>query len=106
MIQARYGWTDSELGQIRLKDYDIKLKIVIEKSIRSERVKRSHAMTSAYMAWHNGMVMGKGEKINFHMFLNRLGLLDKENMNLKRVTKEEALAKAARIVKMDQKRKK
>jgi hypothetical protein len=63
-------------------------------------------MTSAYMAWKHGMGEGKNIKVTYHQLLNNLGILDKRNMETTKITKTEALAKAARIVAMDKKRNK
>ena len=55
------------------------------------------------MAWNYGMGEGNNRKISYHYLLIQLGLIERENIDVKKV-KEDALKKAKRIVWFDKKR--
>ena len=97
LIQARYGWTDADISAMSYSRFARVVKVVAER-IKSEA--RDKLKQGAWIAFQ----LGAGGEMNFGDYLDKMGLADTPHIEATRVTAQEALAKAERILEMARER--
>jgi hypothetical protein len=96
LIQARYGWTDADISALSYSRFARVVKVAAER-FKSEA--RDQFKQGAWIAFQ----LGAGGEMNFGAYLDKMGLSDTPHVE-PRVTAQEALAKAEKILEMARER--
>ena len=101
-IQKRYGWTDEVVFKLPLTRFWEICETIVK--ARQDEAREQMAL-AAFLGWQMAQLWGY--KYSYAKYLQELGLLEKDVPSPieRQLKKNQALARAAKIVEMDKRRK-